>query len=65
MARRNTINDNDREQWVMNDEGLYDLWRKSGRGVTRWVRENRELIDENIRFVVDGKKPAHYRKYGG
>lgn len=49
----------------MNDEGLYDLWRKSGRGVTRWVRENRELIDENIRAVVDGQKPAHYRKYGG
>jgi hypothetical protein len=48
-----TINDSDREEWVNNDEGLYDMWRRSGRGITRWVREHRAEIDEVIRAVRD------------
>jgi len=40
------VNDNDREDWVSNDEGLYDLWKASGLRMRRWVRENRKLIDE-------------------
>ena len=63
-----TINDSDREEWVKNDAGLYDAWRCSGRGITRWVREHRAEIDEVIRAVRDAEpesRPAHYLKYGG
>ena len=65
MARRYTINDDDREQWVDNDEGLYDLMRSSRLGKRAWIRANRELIDGVIRNVRDGDRPAHYLKYGG
>lgn len=65
MAKRQTINDNDRQQWVDNDEGLYDMWRRSGKGITVWVRENRALIDANIKAVNSGAVPAHSLKYGG
>lgn len=57
------IDDDDREQWVANDEGLYDLWRSSGLSEEEFVRQNRELIDEVIHNVRDGGRPAHYLKY--
>jgi hypothetical protein len=62
---RKGINDEERRQWVDNDEGLYSLWQESGIGQYRWVKENRAIIDEVIVNVRDGKKPAHYLKYGG
>lgn len=57
-------NDNDREEFVDNDEGLYNLWRCSGRGITRWVRENRQLIDEYMGRISNGQESAHYGAYG-
>lgn len=63
--RRLTINDEDRRQWVDNDEGLHDLQRASRQPIRKWIRANRELIDAVIRNVRDGVKPAHYLKYGG
>jgi hypothetical protein len=65
MAKRQTINDNDRRDFVDNDEGLYDMWRRSGVGQYRWVRENRTMIDEVLKAVRDGARPAHFLKYGG
>jgi len=56
-------NDREREQWVQNDQGLYDDWIKSNRGLTTWVKYNRALIDKVIDNVLSGKKPAHYLKY--
>jgi len=56
-------NDREREQWVQNDEGLYDDWIKSKRGLTIWVKYNRALIDSVIDNVLSGKKSAHYLKY--
>ena len=64
MARRYTINDEDRRQWVANDEGLYNMQRASGQGVWAFVRSHRKEIDEVIVNVRDGKKPAHYLAYG-
>lgn len=57
-------NDSDREDFVNNDEGLYDMWRKSGKGITVWVRENRALIDAYMGNVTSGRKRAHYGTYG-
>lgn len=59
------VNDDKREQWVGNDEGLYDLMRSSNLGMRAWVRANRELIDSVIQQVTSGAQPAHYLKYGG
>jgi hypothetical protein len=58
-------NDSDRVDFVNNDEGLYDLWRRSKKGITTWVRENRKLIDTIMGAYNEGTIPAHYLKYGG
>lgn len=63
--RRNTINDEDRRIWVLNDEGLYLEQRRSRKALKSWIRENRQMIDEVIRNVTEGRKPAHYLRYGG
>lgn len=59
------LNDNDRAQWIDNDEGLYDLWRASGLSKREFIRRNRPMLTEAITNVLDNKKPAHYLKYGG
>ena len=63
MTTRPTINDNDRTQWVDNDEGLYRAWRASRQPKRAFVRANRASIDAVIRNVRDGDKPAHYLAY--
>lgn len=44
------MNDNERAQWVDNDEGLYHEWRRSGLSQAKFVRKNRAEID---RVIVD------------
>ena len=56
-------NDEERRQWVQNDEGLYDAQRMSGLNVREFVRQNRTFIDSVIETVMSGRKPAHYLKY--
>ncbi len=58
------MNDAERAQWVANDEGLYRWHRQSGLPLRRFIRENRAEIDEVIRQVRDGTKPAHFLVYG-
>ena len=58
-------NDEERRQWIENDEGLYNWQRSSRLSMTRFIRENRKEIDEVINNVLDNKKPAHYLAYGG
>jgi hypothetical protein len=60
-----TVSDDDRETWVSNDEGLYDLMRRSRLGKRAWIRANRPMINEVIEAVTVGSKPPHYLKYGG
>ena len=43
-----SINDNDREQWVDNDEGLYNWWRRTGKAKRAFIRANRPTIDAVI-----------------
>jgi len=64
-AKKDRHNDEERRLWVVNDEGLYDMQRGSGKSVKAWIRENRALIDECIDGVVSGEHRAHYLKYGG
>lgn len=49
---RFTINDEDRRQWILNEEGLYNWQRSSGLSLTAFVRENRTDIDRVIREVT-------------
>ena len=58
------MNDNEREQWVDNDEGLYCRWRMHGGSKRAYVRAHRAEIDAAIENVTSGKKPAHYLGYG-
>ena len=64
-GKRDTINDDDRSQWVDNDEGLYCMWKSSKMGKRAFIRENRSMIDRCIRNVTSGSKNAHYLRYGG
>lgn len=59
------LNDTDRAQWIDNDEGLYNWWKGSKLTKRRFIAENRSALDECIRKVLDGDRPAHYMAYGG
>lgn len=63
------LNDEERRQWVENDEGLYNLCRAEMRmeriSKKEWIKKNRGLIDRAAGLIVSGEKPAHYLAYGG
>ena len=63
MSKHNGHNDIERQEWVNNDEGLYNAQRHSRQPMRTWIRDNRAMIDEVIDNVVNGKKPAHYLAY--
>lgn len=58
------MNDSEREDWINNDEGLYNWQRSSGMSMRKFIRENREEIDRVINNVTSGKKQAHHLAYG-
>ena len=58
------MNDTEREQWIDNDEGLYDWWRTSRLSKREFIRANRAEIDAAITPVISGDKPQHHLKYG-
>lgn len=59
-------NDDDRRQWVLNDEGLYRMFRgwRGGYAIREFIRAHREQIDEIIDNVESGRRKAHYLVYG-
>ena len=61
-ADKLTISDID--QWIDNDEGLYNWWKRSKQSKRAFIKENRAELEACIRRVLDGNKPAHYLKYG-
>jgi len=54
----------DIEQWIDNDEGLYNWWRSSGMGKRAFIKENRAELEQCIDNVTTGRKGAHYLAYG-
>jgi hypothetical protein len=56
--RFNTLNDEDRRQWVQNDEGLYRWWQGSGIGLYRFVRENRDELTTVILAALN-REPVY------
>lgn len=62
-TKRFTINDNDRGEWIDNDEGLYLLWKRSRKSKKTFIKENRGLLDEIIIGCRNGNIPCHYLAY--
>ncbi len=62
------MNNTERQQWIDNDEGLYEWYRRWARrntgGRQAFIREHRAEIDAAIVPVLAGEKPAHHLKYG-
>ena len=59
------LNDEDRRQWILNDEGLYLWHRRSRLSMRQFIRENRSELDAAILPVINGTKRAHHLAYGG
>lgn len=55
--RNQTLNDDDRNQWIDNDEGLYSWWRSSRQSKSKFIRENREELTQLILTALN-RKPA-------
>ncbi len=53
------MNDEERRQWVLNDEGLYNWFMSSGMGLYAFVKSHREEIDDAINQVLN-PKPKMY-----
>ena len=47
------MNDTEREQWVNNDEGLYNWWKESRQSMRNFIRENRAALTECIERVLN------------
>lgn len=58
------MNNDERSQWIDNDEGLYNWWRSSRQSKRDFIRDNRAEIDAAIENVTSNRKPAHYLAYG-
>jgi len=48
-------NDQERELWVLNDEGLYNWQRSSKMSMRKFIREHRKEIDDIITNAVTKK----------
>lgn len=57
------MNDQEREMWVMNDEGLYISWKRSRLSKRNFIRENREAIDGFINKVLNKNNTQTIRRY--
>lgn len=55
--KRLTLNDQDREQWVRNDEGLYRWWLGTRKTMRQFVRENRANLTQAIMRELN-REPA-------
>lgn len=53
----------DIEQWIDNDEGLYNWQRSSRLSKREFIRQNRAELEACINHVLNGTKPAHYLAY--
>jgi hypothetical protein len=49
------LNDDDRRDWLDNDEGLYDWWRYSRLSKREFIKFHREEIDSHVNAVLERK----------
>ena len=53
--KQQTLNDNDRSQWIDNDEGLYSWWKQSRQPKSKFIRENRAELTRLILAALNHK----------
>jgi hypothetical protein len=58
------MNNEERRQWILNDEGLYNMFIRSRQSMKAFIKENKDFLDQAINNVTSGKKQAHYLAYG-
>lgn len=51
------MNNSEREQWIDNDEGLYNWWKRSRLSKAAFIKANRAEIDQAISRVLDRQPP--------
>jgi hypothetical protein len=51
------MNDDDRAQWIDNDEGLYLWWKSSRQSKRAFIRENRAELTKLINKMLN-REPA-------
>jgi hypothetical protein len=49
------VNDNDRAEWVNNDERLYLWWKREGGSLRNFVRRNRAALTLHINETLNRK----------
>lgn len=59
------MNNTYREQWIDNDEGLYNWWKSTRLSKAKFIKENRAEIDAAIERMTSGKERQHYLAYPG
>lgn len=68
FGRSDRIDNNERELWIRNDEGLWNWYQQESRrqkgGMRAFIKRNRAEIDAAIRGVRD-REPPKARFYGG
>jgi hypothetical protein len=52
-GRRGGLNDREREQWIQNDEGLYNWWKSTRQAISKFIKENREELDHLIMAALN------------
>ncbi|MEE9594267.1 MAG: hypothetical protein V3V92_02600 [Candidatus Hydrothermarchaeales archaeon] len=50
------MNDQERELWLLNDEGFYQWWKDSKLSMTKFLRDHRTEIDEYINAALNKGK---------
>lgn len=50
------LDDEEREDWVNNDERLYQAFIASGQTMQAFIRANRSFIDGRVRAVLRGER---------
>ena len=60
--KNRTINNEDRKQWIQNDEGLYNAQRSSGLSMTAFIKAEKGLIDEVINNVLGNNLKRNLKK---
>ena len=58
-----TMNNKEREMWIINDEGMYNWWKSTKLSKANFIKENKQEIDAAIKAMLD-KKPqcSYYRE---
>jgi len=58
------MNNKEREMWVLNDEGLYNWWKASKMSMTKFIKENKDDLDQILDKAIHQKpKEATWRDF--